>query len=161
MYKIENKKWFVIFAVVTVAVLAAAFFGWKKYQTSKNNPENQPSVYEAMIQTKGQDKYKTDEDRKTFFENGDVLVIFPEGHIWSNGEKGETIIKLKITKDEAEKLMESETKTADDTPKEEAADGTRNEKQETVRLRKYRVDLSDIDTGKPEKVYDSGAIEKK
>lgn len=159
MYKIENKKRFLLFILAIAAILIAAVFGWKKYQAGKNNPENQPQVFEAMIQTKGQGEYKTDEDKKTFFENGDVLVIFPEGHVWSNGEKGETIIKLKVTKEEADRLMESEMRKSSEVGLRK--DGEGEPQEETVRLRKYKVDLDDIDIDEPEKVYGSGVIEEK
>jgi uncharacterized protein YxeA len=162
MYKIENKKRFLIFILLILVgvftLIAGGFFGWKKYKESKNNhlgKEVQETVYEAMIQTKGQDKYESEENKKTFFENGDVVVIFPEGHSWSSGEKGEAIIKLKLKKEDADKLMESETK---ETP---SRDGEKTPERETMRLRKYRIDLDEIDFQKPDKIYDKGVIEEK
>jgi hypothetical protein len=155
--RIVNKKRFAIMLVFFFALIATVAFSIFKFflEDKKNKVEENPAVvWEAMIQTKGQDKYENEEDRKTYFENGDVMVIFPAGHPWSSGEKGETIIKLKIKKEEADKLMESVTE-------EKGEDGEKKPERETVRLRKYRIDLDEIDLEKPDKIYDEGVIEEK
>jgi Fe-S-cluster formation regulator IscX/YfhJ len=137
--------------LTAVVLFSGGIFAWKKYHHPE---EDTRPIYEAMIQTKGQDEYRTDEDKKTFFENGDAIVIFPQGHIWSNGEKGELIVKLKITVEEAEKLMESETTEA-------KSDASENN---IIRLRKYRIKLNKIDYDPEElqeKVLENNVIEEK
>ena len=150
-YELVSKKPLVIFLLL-IFFSVGGFLAWKKYGSKNSAKEEQKTTWEAMIQTKGKDKYETAEDRKTFFENGDVLVIFPQGHSWTTSEKEELIVKLKLKKEDADKLTESETTIADGEP---------DRKAETVRLRKYKIDLGEVDKNKPEKVYDDSIIEEK
>jgi hypothetical protein len=106
------------------------------------------------------------------------MVIFPEGHSWTESEREELIIKLKITPDEAQKLIESEKKTVDKEVKPLATETSERgltsksepDNIETVRLRQYRVRLEDLnfDPGKTNeeqdfsaKVFESDLMEKK
>lgn len=166
--EIVNKKQFIFVIAVAGALLAGLiFFGlnfFRKNGQTDQEELQQVVVFEAMIQTKGQDKYENQEDQKTFFENGDVMVIFPKGHLWTDSEKGELILKLKITADQARQLME---------PKQEESNpnNTSSEKQPGVkRLRKYRTSLHKLgyDPGKSneeqnflDRIFDEKIIEEK
>lgn len=126
--------------VFTLLIVAFVIFGFRfsRKEGGTNDPQETQLVYEAMIETKGQVKYETDEDRRKFFENGDVMVIFPEGHPWTEAEKGELIIKLKITLEQAQQLMQPELK------EETSGDGAKAKSPETIRLRQYRIKLETL-----------------
>jgi hypothetical protein len=113
------------------------------------------------------------EDARSSLKKGDVIVYFPEGHAWSGTERiSYLIVKLKLRPDEAKKLTEAETKkiTPPAPPSPSSADATAGKRMETVRARKYRLDLPDFDVQKfwgdhaqpfEGKVFDGGAIDKK
>lgn len=150
--QIVNRKRFLLFVGTLTALLLLAFLGFQHFKKDSDQPELKETVYEALIQTKGRDSYKSDrkafEDRKAFFENGDVMAIFPAGHAWSDTEREELIVKLKITPDEAQKLMEPETQDV-----EESGD-------ETIQLRKYRLKMETIKSD-PARTFTADVIETK
>lgn len=164
--QIVDKKRFALLIGVVVALIAAlVFFGIRiSKKGGKIQSQETAAVFEAMIETKGQDKYETDEDKRTFLENGDVMVIFPEGHPWTEAERGELIIKLKITPELARQLTQSERR-------EENSDGdAKLKKSEIIRLRQYRVKLetlgfepqiSNEEQSFSGKVFEGDLIEKK
>jgi hypothetical protein len=139
--QIVNKKRFILLIGVVVVLIAAfAIFGIRFSRKEGGKKESQETlpVYEAMIETKGQNKYQTDEDKRTFLENGDVMVIFPEGHPWTEAEKGELIIKLRITPEQAQQLVQPEIK------EQQNDSATKTKSPETIRLRQYRLKLETL-----------------
>ncbi|HRZ95809.1 MAG TPA: hypothetical protein P5262_04585 [Candidatus Moranbacteria bacterium] len=167
-YKIVSWKPLIILLAV-VAIIIGGIFGWKKYKNYKAGKEDTRSVYEALVQVVDQQASNPEEDKKASLKRGDVIAILPEGHTWTDTERTSyLIVKIKITPEEAEKLMEPVTKEVD--PKASLSDGKDIEPEiETVRPRKYYLDV-DVPTVNelmtkgqpyPEKVFGEGVIEER
>lgn len=144
--KIVKKTTILLWVMVLFLTLSiAVIFFWK---TRENRREKSDKIiYEAMVQTQGRDKYETVEERSTFLENGDVVVIYPEGHSWTDSEREKLIIKLEITAQQAQSLMEADvTETEDTKAKQDSAQALSfiAKRKKVNALRKYRIKLKDI-----------------
>jgi hypothetical protein len=94
--KITNRKILLIFFVAVILIAGGIFFAWKKW----GNPENQPRIFEALVEVRGESA-------------GDAIAVLPEGHEWSETEKTSyLILKLKITPEEAAQLTTAKTGNA-------------------------------------------------
>lgn len=193
MFKIVNKKRFFTLIAIVVLLIALSVWGIFKYK-NRNNPENQEQIYEALVNIVDQKSGDPVEDARSSLKKGDVIAYFPEGHSWSSTEKNSyLIVKLKLKKEDAAKLMEAETKpgkevelpsgssTSKDKPAfwgQEKVSATPENKtpkdmgprQETVRARKYFLDLPSFDVQKfwetqaqpfGDKVFSASIIDKK
>jgi hypothetical protein len=179
---ITNPKKFYIFwgtvAIIIIAVIVGGIFAWKKYKAGKENPENHPQIYEALVQVVDEKNSDPEEDKKSSMKKGDVLVIFPEGHTWSETERiSYLILKINLKKEDADKLMQPVTKKIKTEKPALPADGDENGKptdtdEEIVSPRKYRLkiekldfDLEKIWAGEgqpyPDKIFDKSLIQKK
>lgn len=178
--KIAKKTVVICGAAVLAAVFSVVVFLLLRMGADRRE-KAEAIVFEAMVQTKGQDEYETPEDKAAFFENGDVIVIFPEGHKWTDSEREKLIVKIKISENQANQLMESEVAEID----REKAGSSSEEKEEEkpdkklpiiehqrkiIRMRKRRINLGDIgwNSKKPiseqnygNKVFDERIIEEK
>ncbi len=109
----KDKKSKIIISILAILLIAAAagFAIWrqsKKPAENQNHPPEDPKdYYEAMLQTSDQKLDDPAEDQKYSLKAGDVFIIFPGGHGWSDSERADNlIIKLKITPEEAQELTE-------------------------------------------------------
>jgi len=183
----SNPKKTIILLSALVLLIAGIVFGvlaWKKYKAD-HNPANQPQVYEALVNIVDQKSSNPVEDARSSLKKGDVIAYFPAGHPWSETEKiSYLIIKIKLRPDEAAKLTQPQTKDVKpDTknlPKDKNAPkdmgppsdakALAGKQTETVLARQYRLNLPSFDLQKfweshqqpfPDKVFDSGIIQKK
>lgn len=169
-----SKKPLIIFlAVIILAV--GGYFGYKKYQKNSLEKEKTESVYEVLVQLSDEKVNDPVEDARSSLKRGDVIAYVPEGHQWSDTERiSYLIVRLKLTPEDAQKLMEPDTKPSSvktpegkDQPKDSLA------QTETVRARKYQIDLgklgekdltiNDLSKGQPtgDKVFGASVIRKK
>lgn len=97
------------------------------------------NVYETAIMVRDQSNLNPREDAKTSLKRGDVLVVFPEGHNWSNTERiSYLILKIRMTEDQANQLMK---------PKSEeyiSAEGDRP-REVIFKTRQYRIKIENLD----------------
>jgi hypothetical protein len=170
--KIMRKK--IIIAAIVIAAIAAGIFGWKKYKNYRDQKEQTMSVFEALVMVVDQKASNPEEDARSSMKKGDVIAVFPEGHPWSDTEKTSyLIVKIKTTQENANKLTEPVTKEVKNPQTPQNPEGQNGEgaspQTETVRARKYRLDIS-IPTvnelmtkGGPykDKVFGEGVIEEK
>ena len=144
---IADKKRFIFFlTIIIITAIIGGVLAWEKYKAVKEDPENQPQFYEALVQMTDEKRSDLEEDKISSLKAGDVLVIFPEGHLWSETEKvSYLILKLKLKQEDADKLTMAETKPSS------SADGENknNENGETqegiIRARKYRLKIEKLD----------------
>ena len=160
-----NKKKIIIILIIFAAVIIAGIFAWKKFKKPK---EDTRSVYEALVQVVDQTSGNPEEDKRSALKQGDVIAVLPEGHIWTDTERTSyLIVKIKITAEDAAKLMEPVTKEI----KREKKEGEQEaiSELETVQPRKYYLDV-DIPSvnelmlkGQPykEKIFSNSAIEER
>lgn len=176
-----------LLALGVIALAVGGYFLVKKMFT-KPAPKQ---VYEALVAVTDQKNSDPVEDARSSLKAGDVLVVLPEGHSWSDTEKiSYLILKLNLTEEEAQKLLAPETKEAEpkkvepsDTGKAELSDRqssaldkqmetARGELVETVRARAYRLKIETLgfdlqkfweNSQQPfqDKTYDWGLAEKK
>lgn len=173
---VSSKKTIIIALVVLSVVVIGSFVG---YKALKPQPKK---VYEALIQVRSQSNPDPAEDVKTSLKAGDVLVVLPEGHNWSQTERvSYLILKMNLTEEQARKLLEPEEKVEMvNLPKEEIEqakkEGQKIEKEReqrtTLRTRRYRIMIEEIDPSfdpnvllerQPflDKTYDWKIVEKK
>lgn len=157
-----NKKKIIIIAVILAAVLAGAIFAWKKFKKPK---EDTRSIYEALVQVVDQQASTPEEDKRSSLKHGDVIAILPEGHPWTDTERlSYLIVKIKLTAEDAAKLMEPVTQEVKN--KDNAEGGP---EVETVRPRKYYLDIKVPTVNElmtkgqpyPDKVFGEGVIEER
>lgn len=175
MTQIKNKKRFAFFIAIAVLIIAVTIWGIIKFK-NRNNPENQPQVYEALVNIVDQKAADPIEDARGSLKRGDVISVFPEGHPWSETEKiSYLIVKLKITPDDAEKLTRAKTrevkrKTPEANSESDVANMKDMKEEEIILARQYQIKLPDFDTQKfwstheqpfKDKVFDDGIIKKK
>jgi hypothetical protein len=169
MIKITNPKKFSIFIAIIVFLIAGSIWGILKFK-NRNVAIDQEQVYEVLVNIADQKAGDPVEDARSSLKKGDVIAYFPEGHSWSDTEKNSyLIIKIKLKPDDAEKLLAAETKEIKNSEK--SPEGKEmGPQQETVRARKYFLDLPDFDTQKfwgdqiqpfADRVFDGGIIDKK
>lgn len=174
---ITNKKKAAIVLGALVVLVVGASLGWKYL---KPQPKK---VYEALIAVRSQSNADPVEDAKNSLKAGDVLLLLPEGHKWSETEKvSYLILKMNLTEKEAQTIVSPEEKKAvepkptTDEEKKRAeerkkAEGNRQQ-METVRARRYRIKLEELDKNfdpnillerQPylDKIYDWKIVEKK
>lgn len=169
MIQIVNKKRFFLLIFVVMAIIAGIVWGIVKLK-NRNDPENQPQTYEALVMVVDQKSSDPEEDARASLKKGDVIAYFSEGHSWSDTEKNSyLIVKIKIRPDDVTKLTEAETKNVKNDNNKNDEEDTRS-RVETVRARKYYLDLPDYNLQKfwenhqqpfADKVFDDGIIEKK
>ena len=175
-------------AVVFIVLIVMGFFLVKKFM----NPA-EAHVYEVLVQVRDKKGSGTPEEiARTTLQKGDVLLVKKgEEHSWSKTEKvSYLILKMKLTEDEAQKLvMPVERKLTraekkkererfedgrEDIPKEEKErfEDELDQRRATTLARKYRVNMgkyfSDFEPnalvqGQPyqDKIYDWDIVEKK
>lgn len=176
---IENKKRLVIFIAVIVLIIGGIIFAIVKWRTNSNpdnpdnsdNSENQGSVYEALIMT--QDEAPNDKNSPSALRPGDVMVIFPEGHSWSETERiSYLMLKLKLEKSDADKLVQpASRRRADVSASRGGPETIEGPEEEIVQARQYRIKIEKLDfdakmiwkNGQPypDKIFDDSLIEKK
>jgi hypothetical protein len=169
------KKKIIIVAIIIVAIVAA-FFGWKKYQNYKSEKGKTMSIWEALVMVADQTASSPEEDARASLKRGDVIAIFPEGHPWSDTERTSyLIVKIKTTQENAQKLLEPVTEEVKIGARgsqgkfASPAGGEAGQERETVRARKYRLDISVppvndlMIKGQPykDKIFGEEVIEKK
>jgi len=167
-------------AIVLGALVVLIVGGYLGYKYLKPQPKK---VYEALIAVRSQANADPVEDAKNSLKAGDVLLLLPEGHRWSDTEKvSYLILKMNLTEKQAQTLVSPEEKKAvipkpktDEEKKiaeeRKKAEGDRQQ-METVRARRYRVKLEELDKNfdpnillekQPylDKIYDWKIVEKK
>lgn len=155
--KIVAKKRFFVFGFVTLALVGLLIFLGIKFFPSeflKNLGINQSSeetkgethLYEALVQPFGEKPENPLTQENSALSQGEVVVIFPEGHLWSETEKTSyLILRLNITEEEAQQLVEAETQGIDlEETKTEEGTAPLPLKRETLRARKYRLKLEEL-----------------
>ncbi len=167
--------WGAALTVVIIGIISGVFI-WEKNKNkiSEENLENQPQIYETLTQIKDEKNPDLKEDAKSSMKAGDVLVIFPEGHLWSETEKiSHLILKLKLKQEDADKLIMPETKKVKKTKEELEAmgnDGGEEYNEEIIRARKYRLKIEKLDFDPnavwkaqpfPDKIFGEEMIEEK
>jgi hypothetical protein len=178
MIKITNKKRFFLIILTAMAAIAAAVW----IITAFISPENKVQVYEALVSVIDEKSSDPVEDAKSSMKRGDVLVIFPEGHSWSETEKTSyLILKIRLKKSEADELVQPEIKSVSKRVAEGGAGksgglfSAKNKtvmQKEIIRPRKYRLkieelnfDLQKMQTGGgqpfPDKIFDDSLIGKR
>lgn len=184
--KIKNfkpKQIITILGVIIILILG----GWFLFKVIKPAPKQ---IYEVAIWVRSQSNPDPVEDRKNSNKAGDVLVVQPEGHNWSQNEKiSYLILKMELTEAQKQKLtapeereikfdelsseeqerIEEEKKRA----KEEDREYVEEPRREVLRARAYHIPLNqkefanfkaiDLMQGQPfqDKIYDWGIVEKK
>jgi hypothetical protein len=172
---IENKKRLVIFISIAALVIAAIVWGIIKWTGGggggPDDAQNQEGVYEALIMTV--DEAPNDKNSPSALRPGDVMVIFPEGHSWSETERvSYLLLKLKLKKSDADKLVQAKTKKVQVRDAEPTGENGQpmGPEEETVLARQYRLKIEKLDfkaseiwKGQPypDKIFDDGMIEKK
>lgn len=165
--------------MVVIIIVAGAVWGIIKFK-NRNNPENQPQVYDALVNVVDQKTNDPVEDAKSSLKAGDVIVYFPEGHPWSDTEKNSyLIVKLKLKPADAAKLTQAKTVESKKPTSPAGGQETNNKEQagpgagsqtETVLARQYRLNLPSFDVQKfwgdhqqpfADKIFNSSIIQKK
>jgi hypothetical protein len=182
---IRTKKAIIALGAIIIAV--GGYFLISNHINSGKNDQKQ--AYDVLIMVHDQTNSDPAEDRRTSMKTGDVLVVQPQGHEWSNTEKiSYLILKMNLTEAQAAKLtqakerevtekeLSAEEKTRMEEEKKRAKDENREyrpePKRETLIAREYFIDLrsefpdfKDIDllAGQPflDKVYDWGIVSRK
>ncbi len=166
---VDKKRFMILIAIASAMIGILIFFGVKLFSSESGNGKQEERIYEALIQPFDQESDSSNNENDTSLKKGDVIVIFPEGHPWSESEKTSyLILKLKLIEDDANKLVEAETEEIQGKESEEG----RAMERRTIRARKYRIKIESLnfDLQKfwenpvqpyPDKVFDSGIIEEK
>jgi hypothetical protein len=173
-FKIVDKKRFALLILSVLAIIGLfIFFGMKLSQKERANESgkevSKERIYEALVQPFDQNPDGSGENDPSSLQKGDVIVIFPEGHPWSESEKTSyLILKLKLIESDANKLVEPVRKEVEQSGDEK----DRGPRSETVKARKYRIKIESLDYDLqkfwgnpvqpyPNQVFDSGMIEQK
>ena len=168
---VDKKRFTLLVGAIMVLIAASVFFGTKFLKkNSKIDIQESPTLYEALVQPFNQGSGNSEVEKDTSaLEKGDVVVVFPEGHPWSETEKTSyPILKLKITQEEVSKLLEPIDEKA------EANDKNKNQssRKKIIRARKYRLRIENLgfDIQKfwenpvqpyADKIFDNSLIEEK
>jgi hypothetical protein len=184
--KILRTKQGVIIVAAIIVLIGGYFLIAHNLKSGKND---QKQMYDVLIMVHNQSNSNPEEDRRTSLKEGDVLIVQPSGHEWSNTEKiSYLILKMNLTEDEAAKLVQpkeqqieeknlsAEEKQRIEQEKQDAQKAGREYKaeprMETLIARQYFINLrehfpkfKDIDllSGQPflDKTYDWGIVSKK
>ena len=121
----------VAIAILLITGITSGIVAWKKHRNNQKT-ENQPQVYEALVNIVDQKVTDSVEDARSSLKKGDVIVYFLAGHPWSETEKNSyLILKIRLRPSEAVKLTEAKMKKA-----------------EAVLARQYRLEFPDFDLQK-------------
>ncbi len=181
-----SKKVLTLLVIALVVIAAGVTLIMKKGGFGKDQPKQD---YEIAVQVRDQHNSDPVEDMRTSMKAGDVLVVQKAGHSWSNTEQvSYLILKMNLNDEEKAKLVEQEERKLsrkeikarrpanyDDLPKEEKKRYEEMEEgrpqTETVRPRKYRIDLEKLGFSDPNvllsgqpllgKTYDWSIVEEK
>ena len=151
MIQIMNKKRFIAFVFIVVVVIAAAIWAITAKVKEDKKPENQPRMYEALVNIVDEKTADPVEDARSSLKKGDVIAIFPEGHVWSDTEKySYLIVKLKITEKEMKELTVAKTQKVEAKKSEIGQENDKMERmeEETIIARQYKLNLPEFDTKK-------------
>lgn len=97
-------KKIIIKSVIILAVVVAGFF--LAYRIWFYSPVH---IYEVAVQVRDQINPNAAEDAKTSLKKGDVIVVLPEGHKWSDTEKiSYLLLKMRISEKQAEALVSAD-----------------------------------------------------
>jgi hypothetical protein len=183
--KMSAKQRLIAGAVLLIILSAGGWYAKKNLF----KPPLPKKVYEIAVQVRSQENSDPVEDMRTSMKAGDVIVVQDEGHSWSNTEKVSYLI-LKMSLDEEQKAKLTSPEERDQTRKEKEArkpkDFDKMPKEErkrfenemegrgqkvTVRTRKYRIDLEELNFTDPntllsaqpypDKIFDWGIVEEK
>lgn len=172
MIQIFNKKKFLLVIIIIAAIIAAVWAITAKVKEDKK-PENQPQIYEALVNIVDEKAADPIEDARSSLKKGDVIAIFPEGHEWSDTEKNSyLIVKLKIKEKEMKKLTMAKTQKVERKKSEIGQENDKMERteEETILARQYKLNLPEFDTKKfwsdhqqpfAGQIFDQEIIEKK
>lgn len=145
---VDKKRFAILIVIILMLVCAVLFFGIKFFKKeSREKPkenlkieELQGEVYEALIQLFDQGSNSPERADSSSLKKGDVVVIFPEKHSWSETEKTSyLILKLKITEEEADRLLQPEIIET-----QESIDKLTEPQKKIRRARKYRLKIENI-----------------
>lgn len=179
----KNKK------ILVITALLIVFLGGLFFLIAKVKKNDSGKIYKVAVMTKDQGDQNNEEDLKSDFMAGDVVLVLDEGKDFSATEKiSYLILKMKLTDDQKAKLVESETKKLSEKEAKEKGilnedmakdqEMTKEEKkqllEETVVLRKYKIDIEklekkynfkidDLKKGQPleNEVFDWGVVQEK
>lgn len=173
-YQIDKKALAIriIFFLLIGAIAWGAFFWLKKGDGEQISGE--VKTWDVLVQTKDQTNPNPDEDARSSFKAGDVVLVRESGREWTTIEKSSyLILKMKLTAEQAQKLTQPETielsekealeqgilseEMKKELPKEELEQMLKKE----VRARMYRIDLDKIDSSDKEKEYEWKVVEEK
>ena len=141
-----TKKVMVIILIIVLVAGGSVWLYQKYYHPCTGNPDDyltmkqaakmgDTTTYKLMIQIASRNK-----DAKEGFQRGDIVLIMPSSHKFSVAEKtGFLIIKMDLTKKQTELLTQSLDKIKKEKDKE-----TGLPQRETLKQRKYSVDLAKI-----------------
>lgn len=172
--RVVNKNRFIFLIIIVLAIVGIlVYFGTRlsKNESGKEsaNVNSEERVYEAMVQPFDQESDDSNKTNDSSLKKGDVIVIFPEGHSWSESEKTSyLILKMKLTEGDANKLVEPVRKEVEQRGDEK----DKEPRSETVKARKYRVNIESLNFDLQNfwenpiqpysnQVFDSGMIEQK
>jgi len=147
--KIHKKPLF-ISLVIIVALVTFFYFFQKENNTTYQN-------YSVAVFVR--DQYNSDptEDARTSNKAGDVLMVLPENHNWSETEKNSyLILKMRLTDDEFIKITEPVTKKRDKSEiNQKIAETKENNPQATdEELKQMREELeNELITVRPRKYF--------
>ncbi|MCD6149878.1 hypothetical protein J7J13_03790 [bacterium] len=131
----------ILIAVIVLGITVIILKLPEKSGEPKNEKSQQQQIYAVSVQVRDQHNSDPEEDARTCLKKGDVLVVLPEGHTWSKTELiSSLILKIKMTEEQAAKLTQPIEKESG----EKRENGEPAEK-ETVKMRKYRIKIEDLD----------------
>lgn len=128
-------------AIITGGFFLAKKIFWKPAPTM---------VYEALVAVTDQKAGDPAEDLRSSLKAGDVLVILPEGHSWSDTEKNSyLLIKMKLTEEQAKNLTQPEQKerkqeARNTEQKAQSKEDSGGPQMETIRARAYRLKIETL-----------------
>ena len=142
--QIADKKRFFLFVGTIIVLLAIlVFLGVRLFNRDMGKEElpETPAVYEAITMITDETSGEAEGGKDNSLKKGDVIAVFPEGHPWSETEETSyLILKLRLKKEEADKLLESVTRELEG-GEEEREFGSR---QEIIQARKYRLKIESL-----------------
>lgn len=151
MIQIFNKKKFLLVIIAVIAIVIVVVWAITAKVKEDKKPENQPQIYEALVNIVDEKAADPIEDARSSLKKGDVIAIFPEGHEWSDTEKNSyLIVKLKIKEKEMKKLTMAKTQKVERKKSEIGQENDKMERteEETILARQYRLNLPEFDTKK-------------
>ena len=157
--RINNKK-LKLFLVIIVLIIAGiiCIYG-NKLEQNESDKGSSEQFYEIAVQIRDQKNNDPLEDVRSSLKAGDVLIVQKDGHSWSMTEKTSyLILKIKLTEEQVIKLTQSDKKEikSENLTEEERECAEQNGEEyaqelqmETVRLRKYHIDMNEFEGFEP------------